>query len=151
MIVLCQVAPRYTAGSPAQVDLATAECVKRAELRAYDDALAEGGDVRDAALALGLAGIVEVLTEWPDGSRTVRDEITGTSRTIHPVQEVQTPDAIALASDLRTIQTLVSRRGATWLATWATMYRGVEPGGTTVDPTFAEYAAKFPNTPDPRD
>jgi len=151
MTVLYQVAPRYTAGSPAQVDLATAEHVKRIELRAYDDLIDAGGADRDRALALGLAGIVEVLTEWPDGSRTVQDAITGTSRTRHPVREVQTPDAIALADDLRTVRALVSRRGATWLATWATMYRGVEPGGTTVDLTFAEYATKFPNCPDPRD
>jgi hypothetical protein len=152
MTVIHQVAPRYTNGSPAQVDSATAEHVKRAELLAFEDAIAsDDGAERAKANALGLAGIVEALIEWPDGSRTIRDEITGTSRTVHPVQEVQTPEALDLTADLRTVQALVTRRGAAWLAKWAAMHQGIEPGGLATDPAFATYVRDFPNTPDPRD
>lgn len=59
--------------------------------------------------------------------------------------------AAALAADLRTVQDLINRRGAAWLAKWAHLARGVEPGGPNTDPAFVGYVLDFPNGPDPRD
>jgi hypothetical protein len=59
--------------------------------------------------------------------------------------------AAELTADLRTVQALVTRRGAAWLAKWASLAAGVEPGGPKTDPVFLDYALHFPNCPDPRD
>lgn len=130
MNVIYQVAPRYTAGSPAQVDTATAQRVKVAEIAFYRDALngLSGPDEQAKAKTLGLSGIVEALVDGPDGTRRTTDEITGESRIERPrsVRESATP-ADTLAADLRFLQDLVNRRGAKWLGKWAGMFTGIEP------------------------
>jgi hypothetical protein len=79
MGMIYQVNPRYTPGSPAQVDRMTAERIAAAEGEAYEDLLMEGRDPagKDHALRLGLSGIVEQLFEGPAGWWTVYDMITG--------------------------------------------------------------------------
>lgn len=134
MNVIHQVAPRYTFGSPAQVDPATAQAVKVNEIQNYREALAgmAGPDEQAKAQAQGLAGIVETLVDYPDGTRQITDEITGESRTVRPqpVRDEVTP-ADELKTDLRFLQDLVDRRGAKWLAKWAGMFQGVEKNTRT--------------------
>lgn len=62
------VKPRYTAGSPAQVDLETATRVADQERRGYDEALegSYGAVEREKAERLGLKGIVEERVEKID-------------------------------------------------------------------------------------
>ena len=65
-----QVTPRYTGGSPAQVDEATAKRVAQAEREAYRWIMQAGvgaGSERKLAENYGLAGIVEALTEQGNG------------------------------------------------------------------------------------
>jgi hypothetical protein len=59
------VAPRYTAGSPAMVDQRTAERVMNQERDGYNRALEGlyGADEQHVAQTLGLAGIVWTVTE----------------------------------------------------------------------------------------
>jgi len=75
------VAPRYTCGSPALVDQATAERVAREECKAFYVALSgRYGDeeARATALKLGLGGIVEA-RETLARSYRFRDLLTGES------------------------------------------------------------------------
>lgn len=145
-----QVAPRYTSGSPAQVDEQTALRVARKEVQAH-------GDLDAGEVDRGLDGIVEVVTDFADGRRVVRDLITAKITEAKPgrIQEVETPSAQALASDLRTVQALINRRGASWLAKWAALASGSEPGiGQAIrinDEGYLDYVQNFPNGPEPRD
>jgi hypothetical protein len=147
--VIYQVAPRYTAGSPAQVDAKTAQRVKEQELSAYLDALSggQGPDEQAKAQKLGVDGIVETVVNYPDGSQAITDEMTGKHRPTR-VREEQTPEAQALAADLRAVQGLLNRRGAAWLAKWAHLARGFEPGQ---DPMFLDHVLNFPHGNEPRD
>lgn len=72
-----QVFPRYTAGSPAQVDEAQARRVADAEKAAFRDLLASGTDV-DRCEA-GLSGIVEQVTDF-EARRVIVDLITDRRR-----------------------------------------------------------------------
>lgn len=147
--VIYQVSPRYTAGSPAQVDAATAQRVKEQEVAAYLDALSggQGSDEQAKAQKLGVDGIVEIVVNYADGSQAITDEITGKYRPTR-VREEQTPEARSLTADLRTVQDLLIRRGASWLAHWAHLARGFEPGQ---DPLFLDHVLKFPHGYEPRD
>lgn len=74
------VAPRYSAGSPAQVDQRTAERVAVQEREGYQRALEGfyGEEAQREAEALGLAGIV--WTSHEVGSKlNKRDVLTGTA------------------------------------------------------------------------
>lgn len=74
--VIYQVAPRFTPGSPAQVDSATAERVAREERAAYQDELDRTG--KTDPTAQGLEGVAECLQELANGRGWhVMDLITG--------------------------------------------------------------------------
>jgi hypothetical protein len=139
-----QVTPRYTSGSPAQVDERTARRVAQNEIQAHADL--DAGEIDR-----GLDGIVEAVTDVGD-RRVIVDLITAkrTERTTR-IQEKETDEAKALARDLRTVQDLITRRGSTWLLKWAKLSQGVEPGGPNTDPAFVEYVLNFPKCSDPRD
>jgi hypothetical protein len=76
--VYYHVAPRYSGGSPAQVDFVTAQHVADDERRAYDNALqgAYGDEGIKNAQAKGLKGIVEEREERAD-CWIVSDLLTG--------------------------------------------------------------------------
>lgn len=135
-----QVRPRYTPGSPAQVDGKTAERFARQERIAYDDIMAfpEGnpGEYRRASLE-GLDGIVEALTELPRGKGwRVRDLITNAVFERVQREPHTRTDAAALARDLDTLKSLVERRGADWVRKWTLTIDGAAAGqvGRTPDP-----------------
>lgn len=78
----CQVAPRYTPGSPGMVDRSTAERIATEERAAYQRALegVYGEQDRSKALLMGLRGISEVLYERGRGSNhryDIHDLVTG--------------------------------------------------------------------------
>lgn len=75
----CNVEPRYTAGSPAQVPYDVALRVAAQERSAHAEALEAGGEEAARARRLGLGGIVELRTELRDGW-AVRDLVTGDAR-----------------------------------------------------------------------
>jgi len=74
----CNVRPRYTGGSPALVDLATAQQVAASEMRSHGDALEgiHGEAHQERAQRLGLRGIAEQVKETRKGWEVV-DLITG--------------------------------------------------------------------------
>ena len=166
-----QVNPRYTAGSPAQVDEAQARRVAQAEVDALRGSILDGTepDRGDA----GLDGIAEQVTDF-EHRRVVVDLITDRRREFpirsgriveavsnEPrIQAVPMTAADALKADLRTLQALANRRGGDWLIKWAAMFEGVQPSGrdldvkaaeATGDPVFLDYVKNFPFGPDPRD
>ncbi len=73
-----QVAPKYTAGSPAQVDEQTARRVAAEEARSYANHLegVYGPEDQEKAQAEGLGGISERVTQHA-GHMVVEDLITG--------------------------------------------------------------------------
>lgn len=161
-----QVAPRYTAGSPGQVDAATAKRIASQELAIYSQDLAglHGPEDQARAQRLGTSGIVESVTDWADGSRVITDEITGASRRERPKTARQKADADRLAADLRILQDLIARRGWAWLAKWTALYSGTDDRSARLQNNAdqasrdaaalapgGDYDRTFPNCPDPRD
>lgn len=154
-----QVAPRYTAGSPAQVDEATALRVAAQE--------------QDAGSGDNLDGIAERVTDFAD-RRVIEDLITGRRRELPirqgrvvefvpdapRIQPVQPTAADTLKADLRALQDVANRRGGAWLIKWALLFQGVKPGQITLeiqaaertgDPAYLDYVKNFPWGHDPRD
>jgi hypothetical protein len=74
------VSPRYSPGSPADVHRVFAEQAARDEVTGYERALAGryGPELEARAHQLGLAGIVEVISERR-GKLEIQDLITGAS------------------------------------------------------------------------
>lgn len=146
-----QITPRYTAGSPAQITPDQAEYLAAQESRYYDQAIrGDGGEAEaERAKALGTDGIVECISDFPDGRRQTLDLITGRVLTTAKGPARPGPSrADALAADLKILARLFHRRGGAWIRKWASHQ---EVTAALKDPAYADYVDQFPNCIDPRD
>lgn len=124
-----QVAPRFSGfsgGSPAQVDQETAERVANDERMLFEGAAdgSCGEALKRLAQTKGLAGIVEQVTEDPNGVVTVRDLLTGEVRLVGRQGKRPTPEG--RREDLAILRDLVIRRGSIWVRHWVTYMTALE-------------------------